>query len=164
MSSSVTNVSTNFNPFTTPALTPRVLSFSWSGDFLRTVFCLFLIHYPNSAMAALLSSVSTMVALQLCAVFNAAIAGPAMASISLQDGAMPSRSGNRFLLDSPNSAASGGGRRSLLNYNACGSGSAPDYECKSRFPAYKNSTCCTQADNSKQCYDVGGFLNNMCGS
>ena len=105
-----------------------------------------------------------MVAWQLCMIFIAAIAGPAVASISLQNGDMPSRAGNRFLLDNADPAAAGGGRRSLLNYNACGTGSAPDYECKSKFPAYKNSTCCTQADNSKQCYDVGAYLNNMCGS
>lgn len=113
--------------------------------------------------AALRSFTSTMVAWQLCMIFIAAIAGPAMASISLQNGAMPSRAGNRFLLDNPNPAA-GGGRRSLLNYNACGTGSAPDYECKSKYPAYKNSTCCTQPDNSKQCYDVGVDLDTMCGS
>ena len=29
---------------------------------------------------------------------------------------------------------------------------------------FKNASCCTQADNSKQCHDVGAYLNNMCGS
>ena len=59
-----------------------------------------------------------------------------MASISLQDGVMPSRAGNRFLLDNPNPAASGGGRRSLLNYNACGTGSAPVLRCGGIFQHY----------------------------
>ena len=101
-------------------------------------------------------------ALQMSVMFIAMLMTGASATVSssAEDGAAMdgARAG---LIRFP---AAGFGRRSLLNYNACGSGSAPNYECKSKNPAHKNSTCCTQADNSKQCYDVGAYFNNMCGS
>ena len=81
----------------------------------------------------------------------------------------PTRS--RFLLQ--NSRGGGqdrdgdGDGRGRRQVNLCGrSGRAPNYQCKQWFPLYKNATCCATGGGSNilVCFDVGGFLNDRCGS
>lgn len=87
-------------------------------------------------------------------------------------GVVIKRTRSRFLLQ--NSRGGGGqdrdgdgdgrGRRPV---NLCGrSGSAPNYQCKQWFPLYRNATCCATGrdSNTLVCFDVGGFLNDRCGS
>lgn len=70
------------------------------------------------------------------------------------------RPSSRFLLENSGEHMN---RRNLLNFNLCGRGTAPNYDCKNRYPLFKNATCCWSY-GSRLCFDVGGNYDYMCGS
>jgi hypothetical protein len=75
---------------------------------------------------------------------------------SAEDGPAVAKSGGRFS-ETPVG-------RKLLNINLCGSGSAPDYKCKTLLPLANNATCCTDEFGTQSCWDVGAFWVDKCGS